>query len=89
MSVVALMMEYAILLLLVALGFGAGFSIGYSLRAMRRGEHPNGLKHYRRPRESWLLPDSRVVWLLQLVGAVVGAMVLGWGLAALIVMWWR
>ena len=41
-------------------------------------------KHYRRQRESRLLPDSRVVWLLQVVGAVV----LGCGIAALIV-WWR
>ena len=41
-------------------------------------------KHYRRQRESWLRPDSRVVWLLQVVGAVV----LGFGIAALIV-WWR
>ena len=41
-------------------------------------------KHYRRQRESWLLPDSRVVWMLQVVGAVV----LGCGIAALIV-WWR
>ena len=28
------------------------------------------LKHYRRPRESWLLPDSRATWFLQLLGAI-------------------
>ena len=42
------------------------------------------LKHYRRPRESWLLPDSRVEWFLQILGAVL----LGFGIAALLV-WWR
>lgn len=28
-------------------------------------------KKYRRPRESWLLPDSRAKWFLQVLGAVV------------------
>ena len=40
-------MDFALaMLLLVALGFAAGFSVGYSLRAMRRGEHPNGLNKF-------------------------------------------
>ena len=41
------------------------------------------LKHYRRPRESWLLPDSRAAWFLQVLGAVLS----GLALAALSV-WW-
>ena len=40
-------MAYSLaLLLLLWLGFAAGFSIGYSLRAMRRGEHPQGLNKF-------------------------------------------
>ena len=46
-------------------------------------------KRRRAVERSWLLPDSRVVWLLQLVGAVVLGGGLGWGLVALILMWWR
>lgn len=36
-------------------------------------------KKYRRPRESWLLPDSRATWFLQVLGAVVLGVVIALG----------
>ena len=41
-------------------------------------------KHYRRPRESWLLPDSRAAWFLQVLGAVAAGFC-----AAALTVWWR
>lgn len=41
------------------------------------------MSHYRRPREHWLLPDSRAAWFLQVAAAVM----IGYGIAALAI-WW-